>query len=340
MKDVVSVIIPIYNTEEYLRDCIDSVLHLNYQHTEIILVNDGSKDGSLDICREYAQKDSRIVLIDKENEGVSVARNTGIARATGEWVTFLDSDDMLFADAFDILDSEESVDCDVVCFGLTRSDASTRVNTDKKMVLSNREMQLSILRPPYFYKKYPDQKTLTIFNTWSSCCRLYRRAVLTDHNISYVKELKLGEDLHFCFNLYQYVDKVTLCAKDIYYYRWNPSSATSGFRADNLKNTLCLLDEVNRYVVPEQRTDFLYFVLDRVIDCVKRYYCHPNCTFKRSVKKKELKELCEMPLVKAAVAECGYRYLSSGIKTRIVYKAMLFAMKKKCYGLALLLGKI
>ena len=100
MTPTISVIIPVYNAEKYLGKCIDSVLAQSGCSAEIVLINDGSKDRSLDICREYASRHECIRLIDQPNGGVSAARNAGIEGATGEWITFLDADDWLTSDAF------------------------------------------------------------------------------------------------------------------------------------------------------------------------------------------------------------------------------------------------
>lgn len=93
MTEKVSVIVPVFNVEKYLRQCLDSILQQTYQNLEIIIINDGSTDGSDAICREYAGKDSRISYFAKENTGISDTRNVGIRQATGEYVTFVDSDD-------------------------------------------------------------------------------------------------------------------------------------------------------------------------------------------------------------------------------------------------------
>ena len=90
-----SIIIPVYNAEATLNKCVDSVLMQQFANVEVILVDDGSKDGSLQICEEYARKDSRVTVIHKENGGVSSARNRGLDIAKGTWVTFVDSDDYL-----------------------------------------------------------------------------------------------------------------------------------------------------------------------------------------------------------------------------------------------------
>ena len=99
----ISVIIPIYNSEKYLHDCLDSVLSQTLDDIEVICINDGSVDGSLDILKGYAEKDKRIVVLDKANEGVAVARNIGINKANGEFVCFMDSDDLYPTD--DVLET-------------------------------------------------------------------------------------------------------------------------------------------------------------------------------------------------------------------------------------------
>lgn len=95
MNSLVSIIVPIYNADKYLSRCLTSVIIQSYSNLEIILINDGSTDSSLDICKEFAEKDKRIVLVDKINEGVSIARNTGIRKSSGEYITFLDADDWI-----------------------------------------------------------------------------------------------------------------------------------------------------------------------------------------------------------------------------------------------------
>ena len=100
---LVSVIIPVYNVEAYLPACLDSVLNQTYQNFEIVMVNDGSTDRSTQICREYAQKDSRIKLIEQSNGGISAARNAALKIIRGEYITFLDSDDFISSDALELM---------------------------------------------------------------------------------------------------------------------------------------------------------------------------------------------------------------------------------------------
>lgn len=103
MKEKISVIVPIYNVEDYLKCCVDSIIKQTYKDLEIILVNDGSTDSSLKICMKYAKKDKRVIVVDKVNGGLSDARNAGLEKATGKYVMFTDSDDFLTHDAVEKL---------------------------------------------------------------------------------------------------------------------------------------------------------------------------------------------------------------------------------------------
>ncbi len=100
---LISIIIPVYNVEPYLKDCLDSVINQTYKNLEIILVNDGSTDNSKTICEEYKKKDSRIILINQKNSGLSSARNAGIKQSTGEYISFIDSDDYVEKDYVEYL---------------------------------------------------------------------------------------------------------------------------------------------------------------------------------------------------------------------------------------------
>ena len=100
-KDLISIIIPVYNVEKYLEECIESVINQTYRNLEIILVDDGSTDKCLETCKEYEKRDNRIKVIHQENAGVSVARNVGIDFSTGQYIGFVDSDDFIEKDRKD-----------------------------------------------------------------------------------------------------------------------------------------------------------------------------------------------------------------------------------------------
>ena len=115
MEQKVSIIVPVYNVEKYLKRCVDSLIEQSYKNLEIILVDDGSKDNSFSICKEYESKDSRVRIFHKENEGLGLTRNYGIEKSTGEYITFVDSDDYLTLDAVETMVEKAAVtNADVV----------------------------------------------------------------------------------------------------------------------------------------------------------------------------------------------------------------------------------
>ena len=103
MEPKVSVIVPVYNLEDYIERCVESIISQTYTNIEIILINDGSVDSSLEKCMEYAKKDNRIIVLDQKNKGVSAARNLGLDKATGKYVTFVDGDDCIHGKYIEIL---------------------------------------------------------------------------------------------------------------------------------------------------------------------------------------------------------------------------------------------
>ncbi len=103
MSPLITVIIPVYNTEEYLRSCLDSIINQTYRNLEILVIDDGSTDLSPAICDTYAELDSRVQVIHKENQGVSASRNLGIEMATGDYISFIDSDDWLESESYEHL---------------------------------------------------------------------------------------------------------------------------------------------------------------------------------------------------------------------------------------------
>ena len=108
-KPLISVIVPVYNVEKYLRKCLESIINQTYKNLQIILVNDGSTDSSLSICKEYENIDNRIIVIDKENEGPAIARNVGLDSADGDFIAFVDSDDWILENMYEVLLEKQAI---------------------------------------------------------------------------------------------------------------------------------------------------------------------------------------------------------------------------------------
>lgn len=148
---MVSIIVPVYNVEMYLPQCIDSILAQSYSNIEVILVDDGSTDSSLSICREYAERDERIRVYHQNNMGVSAARNTGISNARGEYIAFVDSDDLIRQDyieklIFDLSENNADISaCDLLRFNdMNEPDLLSTEENDEKIFLSGKEAALAV----------------------------------------------------------------------------------------------------------------------------------------------------------------------------------------------------
>lgn len=181
----VSIIIPAYNAEAFIKNCIDSILAQSYKDFEIVIVNDGSKDSTLEIIKEYEKADNRIRVISKENGGVSSARNEGLKNASGDYVTFVDADDALTPTALEDMVSLMSDDTDfVVC-------SHNDIRFNKK----------PYIEIPAVYKADEIDKKFIEFDrvTWWPWAKLYRRSVISDNNLEYDLSVNFAED--HIFNL-------------------------------------------------------------------------------------------------------------------------------------------
>ncbi len=255
-----SVIVPVYNSEKYLKKCIESILSQSYDDFELILVNDGSTDKSGDICKKY--KDSRIRYFEQDNRGVSCARNTGIKESCGEFITFADSDDTLSPDYLKMLVMvQKKYDTDITICTFSDVDEGGN-NSDKYMP----EWEKSKLIRGIRAKKELTDKILS--NTgkrrpvMSPYCKLYRADIIKDNNIFFIENLPIGEDVLFNLEYARYIDSLLYLKKVLYFRTVREGSAVMSCRADiykELKNLFkCYFKIKKRYKI-EPRTEKLFF---------------------------------------------------------------------------------
>ena len=211
----ISIIIPIYNTEKYLRRCLDSVCNQTFGDIEIICINDCSTDGSLNILNEYAQKDNRIKIIDfKENRGVAIARNTGIDEAQGEYISFVDADDYVDLDFFEKLYNKA-------------------IKTNSKLVVSNVQLETENLQKQNDYiindilKKIKDQPLYYNQLFWLG---LYNSNLLKSNSIKFIENCIYGEDRLLPLKAAYYAKKIETVYDTFYHYVRNSSSITKSLK--------------------------------------------------------------------------------------------------------------
>lgn len=218
MQKKVSILIPIYNVENYLKECLNSTINQTYKNLEIICINDGSTDGSLKLIQEYSIKDNRIKIINKENEGLSSARNTGITNSRGEYIFHLDGDDYIDEDTINkLIINAEKNSSDVVIgdiklvypkFFKIWKDSSLEAN----LIISGKE----------FLKNYYFTGTATN----SVCNKLWRKKLYEENNIFHPENISLGEDGGTLPRLMLKAVRVTKIDEIVYNYRQNEFSMT------------------------------------------------------------------------------------------------------------------
>lgn len=228
MKEIkISIVIPVYNASKYLSKCLDSVINQSYSNIEIVLVDDGSRDNSGNICDEYSNKDKRIKVIHKENGGVSYTRNTGIKKATGDYITFVDSDDLVHSDYVRKL--VENVDSDTLSVCQIE-------NFYDKVNYSN---DLSDEKLEFQTKNFIELCRLTLLNT--PCCKLFNLDILRKNKIMFDTKLSLGEDLLFNLDYLKYVGKIVVTNNKLYFYRRSDSNTLSTAYNPNMASIQTLL---------------------------------------------------------------------------------------------------
>ncbi|MEE1035336.1 MAG: glycosyltransferase, partial [Agathobacter sp.] len=226
-----SIIIPVYNSEKYLEECIESVLKQTYKEIEIIIVNDGSYDSSENIINRYAKNDNRIIYLKQKNAGVSAARNLGIKSATGKWITFVDSDDTVRESYIECVDKLIlNIDMDMFMYG---TDQTENICDIFKLTKSE-SAELCM------------DENKTAGYVWN---KFFKRDIIFNNNIKFNTQISVCEDLLFCFNYIQYVDIAYYynCKINRFYnYRVHLNSTIQNQNADKIKTSMEVYEQIKK----------------------------------------------------------------------------------------------
>ena len=245
-----SIIIPIYNVEKYLDKCVQSAMSQTLQDIEIILVDDESPDGCPQMCDEYAKQDSRIKVVHKKNGGLGFARNSGLEVATGEYATFLDSDDFVDLCTYEHLyNIAKAENVDAIYYRFKRFinedevEQAVPCNEIKKYEKENvKELMLDIIASE------PSAKVDHKIHC-SSCTAMYRLEIIKKNNVRFHSERELiSEDLIFNLDFLKYANKVAFNDGAYYHYRVNPTSLTRKIRTDRVEKIKILYDFIEEKI--------------------------------------------------------------------------------------------
>ena len=249
-----SIIIPVYNVEQYLQSCVQSVLAQTYQDLQVILVNDGSTDSSGVLCDQLAQQDSRVQVVHKENGGLSDARNAGLNVAIGEYVLFLDSDDyyaddQVLATLIQELSKWEYPDTLLFC----RTDYYEQLQSDYPETHYD-EVIINSFRKPMEGFAYLLQSQR--FNM-SACFQILKRRVLVDNDIQFVVGLR-NEDIDWSMQLWQHLQSVKVINLFAYVYRHREKSITTTLCLQDYQSYDCMFDKWKGLLSSVKSNDLLY----------------------------------------------------------------------------------
>lgn len=267
-----SVILPIYNVEKYLPECVESVLKQTFKDYEIILVDDGSKDNSGKICDEYANKDSRIKVIHKENGGLSDARNVGTKQANGEYIVYVDSDDYIIDERF--LETVHSkiteTDGDIVIYKFSKLYDDTKKIDECSFSLSFAEnisdadeLLLELVKRDAYYGM-----------AW---IKAFRRNIVVDNAIEFEKGL-LGEDMDWYFNLVLNSNSISAIDKSYIAYRQRSGSITTTMKLKNLTDFVYILEKWSEKI---NKADISPIKKKALLGALAKYYANMFVVYSR-----------------------------------------------------------
>lgn len=240
MNILFSVIIPVYNSENTIKKCIDSILIQNKKNIEIILINDGSTDNSLGICKELEKNFPVVRVINQKNQGVSVARNIGISESSGKYILFIDSDDVIAETYFEEIEKniEEN---DFIIFGYTKESClKKKVNIVNDEVIGIKNVEKLMIE---------DERIGGYI--WN---KVFLSKIIKDNNILFEEDIGFGEDLLFVYRYIKYAKKIYYIPKSLYTYIYNSTNTTSNSISDRMDRGLL---KVYRTIIDETENEYV-----------------------------------------------------------------------------------
>ena len=212
----VSIIVPVYNVELYIESCLDSLLNQTYSDYEIILINDGSTDGSIEICNKY--NDKKIKKINQTNKGVSIARNVGISYATGQYIMFVDADDMVSKNYIEnLVASMEKYNTDMVICKYTKEEDKL-VNNESSQNVEGKIINANIVLESMI------ENNLKEGYLWN---KIFKKSIINENDLKFKDGVTVWEDLYFVMEYLSKADKICTINETLYYYRTREGSAVN-----------------------------------------------------------------------------------------------------------------
>ncbi len=334
----VSVVVPVYNTEQYLKQCIDSIAAQTLSEIEIIIVDDGSKDVCARLCDEIAKNDARIRVIHKENEGQGYARNVGIKAATGEYIGFVDSDDYIHPEMYQSLcRAADEHGADLVVSGISFVGGNTfraagkyeeKHYFDRDVVFGEEEMRSLLLGVVGALPHEADDSRYGV----SVCKNLFRREVVCGGKIEFLSERKVfSEDTLFLVDFLGHAKKAVGVHGAFYCYRRNDESFSKAYRSDRFEKVLVFLRELEARICATLQPSEYRLYLNRLAQGYGRVLCSQEIVYAQSqnVSYRALRARLSRICTNEAIAGALRRYPWWKLPKK--QAAFAFAMKYRLY---------
>ena len=266
MNDKISVIIPVYNVEHYLNQCLDSICNQSFKDIEIICVNDGSTDNSLNILKDYAKIDNRIKIISQSNKGLGASRNIGLTKATGKYVYFIDSDDYINLDTLEKLyKNAVSNNSDIVLFKFQSVDDYNNIH--KRGTAFKIDNIFGDIDYTNFTFTYKDVKNNVMNSAFSACLKLYKKEFIDSIDFKFPVGLNF-EDVPVHVKVMLEANRISFVPESLYNYRSNPDSILNS--TANGFDIFKVIDLVEEYLIEnnyydELENEFILFKIAQIL---------------------------------------------------------------------------
>lgn len=319
----ISIIIPCYNVEKYIGKAIESIIIQSYKNWELILVNDGSTDNTLNILNAFGVKEKRIIIINSNNGGVSKARNLGLEKVSGNWLLFLDADDWYEADAFEkIVGYISKTSADIIGFNhyLNYRNKEWKKTNFEPNTIERSGNEIEWFKYDTLFPYYDQIKNKvyvgSIRGVWS---KAFKMSIIKDNHINFIEGLKISEDAIFCLDVFNKAKKIILFNDYIIHHRIHSLSTMNKYTSDVIDiNNFSLNEYLKRSHYFKSYDNFKICFLGITSECIfrmfKLYLLKKECKYNLVHKLKIIKDVTSSELYQKAIKDTTVKYLPKGKK--------------------------
>lgn len=334
-KPLISIVVPVYNAAKTLKKCVGSLVSQTFDNIEVLLINNGSTDESLAICRELASRDFRVKFFDHYEKGVSAARNRGIKESIGEYVMFVDADDWIDSDVCEVFAERNAKnDYDLFCFSAKyhKRKKITKTYLFKQSIDLMNDNQKEELQIKVFAPQAPDCvfKVNTRFSA-SACGKFYKRDMLINNNLLFAKETIVSEDCLFNVFVLDYPQKIGF-SKDVYYHyeQHLDNSAQNSYRRNSAQYFAYVINQIKEWLLNTKKSQrfvdaanclFVHYIFGTL----KEDFFHLNNTIPFKQKKKKAIYVFSQSPFRESLNEYNPAYFS------LTEKILITLIKKRQY---------